>query len=259
MNEMRFKSSIAPKSMKKGLLISELCRVKNSSSKEENFERSLHQVKEKFRNLEYPKSLIESTILNFDENFTPKVDWKTEKLEHPLRNHTVKIPFTSARVEKICRKLKGVLKGITPEFNVAVANKTITIKSVLLSHLRSFTKQEDEINTIYKFSCECGDNDYIGETQRRLRTRVIEHGQRSRNSPVYEHITTCEAYQLSFHQTYGRVPTSRERIQFLLDHFKILHRNMGLYSTRTLIEALEISLNSPTLNAQIKHRKVCFV
>jgi hypothetical protein len=257
-NGMRFNSSVAPKSMKRGLVTSELWRLKNSSSSEKIFRESLPKFEEKYKNLEYPPKLIKEKIDNFGKENPNKRDWNLEKSENPNRNFTITIPFTSQRVEKVCRKLKEKIRTLTPLFNLHVASKTISIRSILLRHLRIISPKENEICTVYQFVCPCKSAGYIGESERPLRTRILEHGQRSRDSPIYTHTTTCTEYMNSLHEKFGRSPSAKESNQFLMDSFRILHRGLSSYGERTLSEALQITLKKPNLNAQIKHKKVHF-
>ena len=44
-------------------------------------------------------------------------------------------------------------------------------------------------DVVYKFTCKCGQV-YIGETMRRLATRILEHSKPK--SPLMSHINECE-------------------------------------------------------------------
>jgi hypothetical protein len=238
--------------------MSEVWRSKNSSTTEEEFQNSLGVIKGKYQNLEYPTTLIEETFDKFQNSLPPKTDWQKEKLENPERNFTLRVPYTSNRVSKVCRKLKEKILSLTPEFNLHIVSRTITIKPLLLKQLRSETNKKDEINTVYMFSCPCEKAEYVGESERPLRVRVAEHGQASRESVIYNHIATCDSYKSGLEGKFGRFPTPSQKISSLLENFQILHRGLSNYGERITSEALEISLRKPNLNLQVIHKKICF-
>ena len=96
------------------------------------------------------------------------------------------------------------------------------------------THQVLKSNLVYQFKCHGCENSYIGETNRHLRTRMLEHGQQSRNSSIYGHISKC---------------VHRNK-KLDISEFKILNSNFNNYFERVTCEALRIQDLKPSLNVQ---------
>jgi len=87
---------------------------------------------------------------------------------------------------------------------------------------------------VYEFKCHGCDAQYVGETERHLRTRSLEHGQKSRKSAVLDHLLQC----------------NKRRTHLSPEEFSIISKNMQYYRTRKIYEALEIQHKKPVLNIQ---------
>ena len=124
---------------------------------------------------------------------------------------------------------------------------------------------KDERNgTVYSFGCTCG-VEYIGESYRRLHYRIIEHN-RTKGTNIFDHISECPIYKekldnknKEMNQNTIVKPTLSLKREFTAECFKILHSNVTNYYKRTRLEAIAITLNSPALNDQVKHKKVSII
>ena len=100
----------------------------------------------------------------------------------------------------------------------------------MLSSAKDKSKQEDKIRCVYKVCCTCGDH-YIGESGRKLGTRIEEHQAACRvadfgHSPIAEH-----AWQ--------------DRHQICWDEVEILHLSSNMLERR-IEESIFINLSSPS-------------
>jgi len=245
-------ADIAPKNMKKGLLVGELIRSTIKNSQNDNLQADFERIQEKYICQEYPEALIKEAIDRVKMGRKSKIDWESEKAENPTRNFTMKIPYTSDRVKKVSNELRKSLKAYLPDFNLHFAHKTITVRNTIIRNLCPKINNKNALNCVYMFSCDCGIR-YIGETEN-LFNRVQDHQQPSKETAVYCHTSECEMFQKNFDSLFT-VNNFENRFNFLLDKFEILHKNLN-YKDRTQFEALEIKLKSPHLNRQVKHKKI---
>ena len=106
---------------------------------------------------------------------------------------------------------------------------------------------------VYKFECPCNAT-YIGETARELDVRIREHNQKSRNTEIFQHTSTCEIYQNSLPTTTTKM---RSTYHFhFRNFFSILKSNLFNYYDRTCAEAIFITLEEPSLNKQKDFRQL---
>ena len=135
---------------------------------------------------------------------------------------------------------------------------------------------DSKVNVVYEFKCDCNNN-YIGETKKRLRDRILEHGQPGHSTTVFEHPLTCPIFadnllnymnenkpenSIAKKGRYGptiianTAATSRLKREFLINHFKILGSNFRHEQLRFNNESVFIKINHPTLNKQNFVKKV---
>ena len=111
------------------------------------------------------------------------------------------------------------------------------------------------VNAVYRFECPCGAI-YIGESEC-LKSRIIDHQQRSKQTAVFCHTDICETFQTRFQDEYEQ-NNFKSRFDYLSKMFSVLHKNLA-YHKRVQMEALEIRLNNPPLNKQIQHQQVFII
>jgi hypothetical protein len=254
-NGMAF-HDVAPLPMKRGIMISEVIRAGIKNTTNDGLKENLNQISEKYSSLNFPQSMIHD-VMKFDRKTSqPKTDWAKERKDNLDRNFTLKIPFTSPRVEKVAKAIRFALRKLTPNYNVLLAHKTINIRNTVVKFLKPKPVPLKTINCVYQFECPCGVAKYIGETEQILKERIKQHGN-SQDSTIFQHISQCTKY-LNARTTEVPNPNTHSRLRFLETKFKVLHAGLEK-NERELVEALEISLQKPILNIQVAHRKVLFV
>ena len=256
-------NSISPFSTRNGTLVGEIYRARNCTSSDENLELALVDLTDKFISNGYPRKLIKDKIKEVkDRKFSKKireVDYEKGRSENPERFFTFCGDFTSRRCEKVGNNLRKILRKVTPDFQISFAWKTVTLNNCILPRLKNQVGILDKCNCVYEFKCVCGDF-YIGETSRMLKLRASEHGQPSKESVICSHINSCDKYIKKLSDSYDTLnPGVRKRKEFLLNHFKIRHKNLVKYTDRTIIEAIFIRLYKPNLNIQNDHRAIKLV
>ena len=91
----------------------------------------------------------------------------------------------------------GYIRKLTPNFRLNFALRSIQLTSVVIPRMKDYIDNHDWNSIVYEFKCNC-QKIYIGETRRRLRCRIMEHGRPSVNSVVHKHIKSCGIYQNEF-------------------------------------------------------------
>ena len=69
-----------------------------------------------------------------------------------------------------------------------------------------------------------------------LKSRVFQHGNPSRKSHVYQHISQCEIYLAARQAEYGIAPNDTQCREFLLAHFKSIKSNLNSHFERIAYE-----------------------
>ena len=127
-------------------------------------------------------------------------------------------------------------------FNLNFSWKSIQLNSVVLPKLNEVTEDFQKNSLVYRFTCNCSVT-YIGETKRRLATRMAEHGRPSCDTEIYRHIVSCSIYKTKFIEfDPGGKPGPQKRKAFLQQHFSILQKNLHNYYDRVISEAHLIKL-----------------
>ena len=249
---MNYSHSISPKNYKLGTLCGEIYRANNCNTTETNLKNSLNSLKSKFRRNGYPIRLIESHIDQIvGREFKPKekeIDYEKMKKEYPDRFHTFSYTYLDHSCDFIARKISKYLKSITKDFHCNFAWKTNTLHSVFIPKLKAPIDLLDKSGLVYRFECDCQAT-YVGETYRRLGTRITEHNQKSRKSEIVEHINNCEEF---LNCVKVKCPDLKKTscLFHLKSKFSILESNLSRYRDRTVSESLHILTSKPTLNRQ---------
>ena len=201
-----------------------------------------------------------------------RAEREREIKEHPERNHTLSLPFTSFRCEQIGKKLIKIIKNLTPNYNLNIVFQTIKLSSKIYPRLKLKKPFESKVNVVYEFKCDCNNN-YIGETKKRLRDRILEHGVECRSTTIYDHVfdESCPSFadnlliylknnkpanSTAKKTRYGpaiianSAATSRLKREFFINHFKILGSNFRHEQQRVKTESVFIKINQPSLNIQ---------
>ena len=236
---MNYESS-APLKWKRALLNCLLTRAYNLSSNYSFFATEVEKIKTIFRKNSYPSSMINRGVDEFisrrnisNEKF--KIDEKNDNSQgtsQDTKKSYITVPYVGKPSLKLQRRIRDEMEnhGLT-----TLASYTTTKVSSYFS-LKSTCSSLFKANVVYKFNCSYDkNNSYIGETQRQLFRRIIEHTQPNKTySAVFEHIEQC---------------TDCQDAKNICDRFEVIqHCNP---SNITSLESLSISKFRPNLNTQL--------
>ena len=123
------------------------------------------------------------------------------------------------------------------------------------SHAKQKLNQNEMCNLVYKYLCPCK-SFYIGETKRLLQIRAHDHQTKSRNTHIYQHISTCATYikeASEFALNYPNQFTSpkKAKVVFFKSKFSVLEKGFRNEHARKKCEAYHIKLQRPDINDQI--------
>ena len=107
---------------------------------------------------------------------------------------------------------------------------------------------------------------YVGETRRKLLTRIGEHGKERKRvdeideneSAISKHVQSCPEYIKLRENEYGPEPSDDDKIKFIKKCFSLSQTNLHNLNQRKIMEAIEIKLKKPTLNNQVFSRNIKF-
>ena len=213
------------KRYKDSLLKTMLHRAYALSSTTEAFNEECAKLRSIFSRLDYPLSLIDSVISNFDSR-KPSVGIAESNAD---KSNIVRInlPFKDqVSANSVRRQLRDLSNKI------GLALQPVFVSKKLEQDLKPKEAKPSIVNqqcVVYHFVCDLCDADYVGYTARHLFQRVAEH----KNSAIGKH----------FHEAHG----SRDRLNE--SHFKILRKCQGKFDC-LVFEMLYIKKFKPKLNVQ---------
>ena len=145
--------------------------------------------------------------------------------------------------EKGCTLIKSLKKNLERALliNINILVYTGTKSSSQLKNIKDPTPSEEQHDIVYHSFCSaenCNEN-YIGESARRLDKRIKDHNGRDRNSHLFKH---------SMESRHDPV---------LENDFRIIEKDYrNNTSRRKIAEALFIRKMKPSLNIQVKSVKL---
>jgi hypothetical protein len=194
-------ASCHPISVKAGVVKSLFLRAGKLCSPE-HFAAEQRELTKMFTNSGYPKKFIEKN--------KSQIAKLLPKREQPLG--ICVLPFVPTTTPKIGSVLK--------KYNIRSVFRPGPSLRRILSSERPMRESGETTNAIYEIPCTECDEVYIGETKRRVHTRLKEHCKRS-DSAVHQHMVT-NGHEINF------------------DSFRIRAQNSNTYERR-IKEALFIS------------------
>ena len=226
-----FKSFI-PSSYKVALIKTLIHRIYHICSSWKIFHQNILEIEHILRKNSYPQKLIEREINKY---LTNKL--KTKEHNDKEDSSYFKLPYigetsksTKTKIQEICQKYCKKLK-IKVCFSLFKTGSIFTVKDQIPAYHRS--------HVVYLYSCPgCGAK-YIGETTRQLKVRVDEHLSDNKGSVIYQHISQNERCQSMSHTS----------------AFKIIDTAPTEFQLK-IKESIQIRLNRPSLNKQIKHENL---
>ena len=260
---LNFSKSVTPTKYKISTLVGEVYRCNNTTTTEKELNNALKDLKTIFLKNGYPENLINNKISEVkNKKFSPSTVRQArerEYKENPERQANIVLPFTHQRCEKIAKKIIKIVKNVTPLFKINFSWTNIKLQRFFSPKLKLSKPILEQNGLVYKFLCNC-EQSYVGETKRRLRTRIAEHFRDNKNviqnTAVFQHIKTCPNYKEILSSNLGEEPTRIQRKHFLEDHFKIVGSQLQNYRDRTSYESIIITMTNPKLNEQVRHSTV---
>ena len=218
--------SFTPKNWKLSTIQSLILRAYKICSNANLRNIELDKIKTTFIDINgYPPKMVEQAISKIDNGILRDKEHSNQPL--------LKLHYKGAEGERLIRSLKRTLSNkvksdVTPFHTIYNSTK---LESRF--NIKDRTNLNHEHNVVYNIDCpepSCAAT-YIGETGRRITTRVTEHNKDSKSS-IYMH--TKES-------GHGEVT---------MENVNILARNCGNIAKRKIIEALHIKYKKPSLNSQ---------
>ena len=139
--------------------------------------------------------------------------------------------------------------------NVAWRNEKLS--RFYSSRLKLSQPNFDKVGTLYQFDCPGCRHSYVGETKKRLSSRISEHANPNHGSAITKHVYKCKKYTDKLDQKFPN-SNNEEKAIFISDHFSLIQSNLSNYNIRKVVEAIEIKLKKPFLNNQVYHRAITF-
>ena len=145
--------------MKMGTLRCLYDRIRCIVQQGQNLKEEENHLMKAFRGNGYPRSFIRSASAS-----KPPREHDGEREEE--RPPTVHLPYVASVSERIRRVCK--------DFNIRALFRSRPMVHSLLAKVKDPLPMEKQANVVFKVPCTCG-KVYIGETTRRLETRLKEH------------------------------------------------------------------------------------
>ena len=190
----------APTSWKKSLIRCLLLRAFRNSSDFYLFQVEIETLKSILKKNAYPEYFFNKIISEFLSKYGDNENdfqRKKNELKNAKPQLVVKefdevylnIPYFGRPSHKLHRNINHRMR--THNIWVKAAYKTSKTGSYF--GLKSKCSHLFASNVVYKFTCSRDENiSYLGETRRQLFQRINEHTDRTRDSPIFDHLLNCE-------------------------------------------------------------------
>ena len=159
----------------------------------------------------------------------------TEPSEN-ISSRYFKLPFVGSYSQIAQNKIRALIKKCCKPIEAKLVFSSFKLQDVFSTKdkLPLFKKS----SVVYKFTCACKAT-YIGETSRRLNTRIIEHLGKDKNALVFKHLQSSENCKSHVNE----------------DSFVVLDCAPTNWQRR-IKEGLYILWENPSLNKQLTHVSV---
>ena len=205
-----------------------LCSNQNLLNDELNF---LQQILCKFN--KYPISFVKR-IIERERGKTHPPQQENHNKTDETRTLQLYLPYGGKAGENMVTKLNKVIKSNLPNSKIRTIYNSQRLSSRL--PIKDPVKFEQQHNVSYYSKCgkEDCEEDYIGQSKRRIEERVIDHNKRDTQSHLLKHSKS----------------TKHKRVW--KNDFKILNGNYRTDRQRRVSEAFYIKKLQPSLNSQDK-------
>ena len=235
-------NAFAPTVWKKGTLNTLVLRAYELCSTKALRDKEIAHLKHVFHDLNgYPHNVITTAIRKVEEKLNqPTEPPAKDDTTDPEKTEKLYLPYQGKKGETLVRSLNKTIKSTigTEQVKTQMVFKSQRLSSMF--NVKDKTKKEHENNVVYKIECpdeNCSET-YIGETERRVSERVLDHSGRDKNSTVFKHSVLA-----------GHKPVTMDNVELIAKGFK---RN----DTREITEAFLIIEQKPTLNIQNLFRTI---
>ncbi|KYN22564.1 hypothetical protein ALC57_05036, partial [Trachymyrmex cornetzi] len=121
-------------------------------------------------NNDYPIDLIFNTI-----NTRLKILFHKGTIQQKESIDEISRDFTSWFVLPYVPKISDEFKRISKTFNTKLAYTSLNKLNSLIKGHKDILPKEKRKNVVYKISCKSCEASYVGQTKRKLKTRLAEH------------------------------------------------------------------------------------
>lgn len=176
---------------KLGLIKTLVIRIYRICSKEEQREIELNELKKTLQNNGYPPHIIRRGISEAKVIIRKQAKGEMNRKEDNITFFTItyygqESLIFAAWIKKICEKL-------LPSRKIQFAfKKHLSLKHIFLPSLKGRDESKANKKLVYSIPCSDCDKVYIGETNRKIETRIAEHQTKIRtlgsDSKIVEHI-----------------------------------------------------------------------
>ena len=196
-----YKHSVAPLSFKNSVLYGAIHRARNACCSEFEFKKAFTNAREKFRANNFPRKVIDEKIAdlvsrNFEQSEYRRLQNEKQKKLDNTNSCILTLPYTSFKCSKIAKQIIRTVKKFLPEYDIRIVFSTIRLNFSILPTIKPTKPTLETTNSIYSFLCPC-DSEYIGESNKSLKSRISEHKTPSRKSSAQDHISICQEYKSS--------------------------------------------------------------
>ena len=182
-------NSFAPKSWKRGTLLTIFIRDCKICSTEELLQNEMKQIEEKFININgYPKWVFQVS----EECKAPRnADYDNNVTAHNesiSTTHSLILPYKGDQGQKIIKSLNTYFKRLLPQ-NHTAQHVYISRKLGFAFDIKDQTKRVHKHDLTYLVKCPentCSET-YLGKTAKRLNERIVEHSGKDNKLHILKH------------------------------------------------------------------------
>ena len=213
--------SCHPLEHKKSVVNTLVHRANNIITSDEKKKAELEHINQALTINGYPKWLIKQQNSNTQDN----TQENTHRREPETRNlSSIVIPYVKGLSERV--------RVIMNKHRTAVAFKPHTTMRNILVHPKDKTEKLEKTGVVYQIQCNNCNSTYVGETERKAKSRISEHRRPS----------LSESNAMAHHLKYNK-HTMDIRSAQILDQEPDWHK-------RGIREAIQIRLQKPSLHEQ---------
>ena len=198
------------------------------------FHKDIIELESILKRNSYPPKEIEKELRKYLNKTMSEPQIRQEKEREKVKVHYFKLPYIGKYSKEIQTKINDICQKYCHELKISTCFSLFKIGS--LFSVKDSVPSGQKSLVVYLFVCAGCNASYIGETTRKLVTRIAEHLHEGKGSIIFEHISK----------------NSRCREMCDETSFKIIDTANSEFQLK-IKEAIHITMKKPTLNKQIKH------